>query len=172
MSDEIALARVLSDSGLGDLAEYLLSSVPGMPPILQTIHLLSVCAIMASAAFVSLRILGLAVPSQQVPEMVRRLQPWNWYGLTGALLSGIWFVFARPERYFGNPVFQIKFAVLFFAIVLTLMLYRLSARRGADASSGSVHRFPLRVLAASVLLLWVTALLAGRWIAYAEYLFW
>lgn len=172
MSGDLQLTGVIADSWLGSLAEFLLSSVPGMPPILQTIHLLSVCAIMASAVFVSLRILGLAVPSQQVPEMVQRLQPWNWFGVAGAFVSGIWFVLARPERYFGNPVFQIKFAVLFLAIGLTLVLYRVSATAAADASSGSVHRLPSRALAALVLLLWVTVLLAGRWIAYAEYLFW
>lgn len=172
MSVDFELTAVFAGSWLDRLAEFLLSSVPGMPPILQTIHLLSVCAIMASAVFVSLRILGLAVPTQQVPEMVQRLQPWNWYGVAGAFLSGIWFVFARPERYFGNPVFQIKFAVLFFAIGLTLALYRMSAAGAVDASSGSAHSLPLRALAALVLLLWVTVLLAGRWIAYAEYLFW
>jgi hypothetical protein len=52
------------------------------------------------------------------------------------------------------------------------LLYRVSTRAAADASSDSVHRLSLRALAALVLLLWVTVLLAGRWIAYAEYLFW
>ena len=172
MSDDFALAQMLADSWPGNLAEYLLTSVPGMPPILQTIHLLSVCAIMASAVFVSLRILGLAVPSQELPEMVRRLQAWNWTGVAGAFVSGIWFVIARPDRYFDNPVFQIKFIVLLIAIFLTLALYRAGNRVLAIDSSSSAHRLLCRVLAVLVLLLWVTVLLAGRWIAYAEYLFW
>lgn len=166
------LSDLLADSAFGRLAEFLLSSVPGMPPILQTLHLLSICAIMASAVFVSLRILGLAVPSQQVSEMVQRLQPWTWYGVAGAFVSGVWFVLARPERYFDNPVFQIKFTLLFFAILFSVMLYRSGPGEPAARQIPTKQHVSARLLAGGVLLLWIAVLLAGRWIAYAEYLFW
>lgn len=166
------LSDFLAGSVFGRLAEFLLSSVPGMPPILQTLHLLSICSIMASAAFVSLRILGLAVPSQQVSEMVQRLQPWTWYGVAGASVSGVWFVLARPERYFDNPVFQIKFTLLFFAVLFSVMLYRVGHGDPTERQISTALRLKFRLLAGVVLLLWVTVLLAGRWIAYAEYLFW
>jgi hypothetical protein len=172
MNLELSIPEVLAGSELSRIAEFLLSEVPGMPPILQTIHLLSICAIMASAVFVSLRILGLAVPSQQVPEMVQRLQTWNWYGVAGTFASGIWFVLARPDRYFGNPVFQIKFAVLLGAIALSLVLYRVVGHHKGAASLVPERHVMVRVLAALNLLLWIAVVLAGRWIAYAEYLFW
>ena len=43
---------------------YLLSNVPGLPPIVQTVHLLGIAVIMSSVVLLDLRVLGLALPSQ------------------------------------------------------------------------------------------------------------
>ena len=91
---------------------YLLSTVPGLPPIVQTVHLLGIAVVMSSVVLLDLRILGLALPSQDVQELTRRVMPWVWCTLPVMLLSGLPFVFARPQRYFTNPIFGLKFALL------------------------------------------------------------
>lgn len=167
-----ALAEWLSNTPIRDFSANLLSSIPGLPPVLQTIHLLSIVAIMASIVMIDLRVLGLAVPSQDVWEMVARLSPWTLWGIVGAASSGIWFILARPSRYFSNPVFQIKFGLLAAALILTYAFYRWSA---ADTSvwRGPGNRVILAKAYALVsLLLWLGVVMAGRWIAYSEYLFW
>jgi len=163
---------LISESGLQILATWMLSNVPGLPPVLQTIHLLSIAAIMASAVIIDLRMLQWAVPGQRIDEMFRRLQPWTWYGLLGVFSSGVWFVLARPGRYFSNPVFQIKFALLFLAVMVTLVLYRLAAREREYWSNGRQRIWLGKCLAGMSLVLWAGVVLAGRWIAYVEYLFW
>jgi len=165
-------ATLIAESGAQALAGWLLSTVPGLPPILQTIHLLSIAAIMGSAVFINLRLLQWAVPSQHPAEMIRRLQSWTWYGLLGVFSSGIWFLLARPSRYFSNPVFQIKFAVLILAVALTVVLYRLTLRDPAVWAGSRRHQLAGKGLALMSLLLWILVVLAGRWIAYVEYLFW
>ena len=146
-----------------DTVVYLLSNVPGLPPIVQTFHLLGIAVIMSSVVLLDLRILGLALPSQEVQELTRRVMPWVWWTLPVMLLSGSMFVFARPRRYFTNPIFGLKFALLVPAIALAAVLHFVSVRKPAALG--------MKVIAAVSLLLWVGVVLAGRWIAYVDYLF-
>jgi Family of unknown function (DUF6644) len=146
-----------------DLVVYLLSNVPGLPPIVQTVHLLGIAVIMSSVVLLDLRILGLALPSQDVQELTRRVMPWVWWTLPVMLLSGSMFVFARPRRYFTNPIFGLKFALLLPAIALAAVLHFVSIRKPDD--------WRTKLVAAISLLLWIGVVLAGRWIAYVDYLF-
>lgn len=164
-----SLTSWIANSTANDLALALLGTVPGSPPILQTIHLLSIVAIMASALMIDLRILGLAVPSQQIQEMALRLRYWAIGGVLGVFSSGVWFVLARPNRYFNNPVFQIKFALLVPALLCSYLIFRIAIRK---PDFWAAHYWRAKIIAATSLLLWVGVVLAGRWIAYAEYLFW
>jgi hypothetical protein len=164
-----SLTSWIANSAANDLALALLGNVPGSPPILQTIHLLSIVAIMASALMIDLRILGLAIPSQEIQEMAQRLRYWTLVGVIGVFSSGVWFVLARPNRYFNNPVFQIKFALLVPALLCSYGIFRIAIRK---PDFWATHPWRGKLLAAVSLLLWVGVVLAGRWIAYAEYLFW
>ena len=146
-----------------DIVVYLLSNVPGLPPIVQTVHLLGIAVVMSSVVLLDLRILGLALPSQDVSELTRRVMPWVWWTLPIMLLSGLPFVIARPQRYFSNPVFGLKFALLVPAIALAAVLHIVSVRKPDSLGT--------KLTAAVSLLLWVGVVLAGRWIAYADYLF-
>jgi uncharacterized membrane protein len=145
-----------------DTIVYLLGNVPGLPPIVQTVHLLGIAVIMSSVVLLDLRILGLALPSQQVQELARRVMPWVWWTLPIMLLSGLPFVIARPQRYFTNPVFGIKFALLLPAVALAAVLHVLTVRKPDYRGT--------KLLAAISLLLWIGVVLAGRWIAYVDYL--
>jgi hypothetical protein len=166
-----AIAAAIADSRLHASALWLLSDVPGAPPLVQTVHLLSVVAIMGSIVLIDLRVLGLALPSQDAPELARRLLPWTWCALPVLAASGLVFVFAQPHRYFANPVFGIKFALLGPAVLLTLLLQR--ALGGGDPSRPATasRRAVTKTLALLSLFLWVGVVMAGRWIAYADYLF-
>ena len=146
-----------------DTIVYLLSNVPGLPPIVQTVHLLGIAVIMSSVVLLDLRILGLALPSQDVQELTRRVMPWAWWTLPVMLLSGSMFVFARPQRYFTNPIFKLKFALLLPAIALAAVLHLVSVRKPDD--------WRTKLVAALSLLLWIGVVFAGRWIAYVDYLF-
>lgn len=166
------LADWLSNTPVREFSASLLSSIPGLPPILQTVHLLSIVAIMASIVIIDLRVLGLAVPSQDVGEMIARLSPWTLWGIVGAGSSGIWFILARPNRYFSNPVFQIKFGLLAAALILTFAFYRWSAADTNIQRSLGNRVVLAKSYALVSLLLWLGVVMAGRWIAYSEYLFW
>lgn len=150
---------------------YLLSQVPGFPPLIQTVHILSVSVVMGSVVLIDLRILGLALPSQEASALVRRLMPFTWWALPTLAVSGLVFVFAQPHRYAANPVFGLKFAMLTPAILLAAVLHRATVRDPQIWDRSGVHRGSAKLIAALSLLLWIGVVMAGRWIAYADYLF-
>ena len=100
-----ALIAFFYSSPLREYSVSMLRSVSGLPPILQTIHLLGVAIIMGSAVMLSLRILGMACRRQQLQEMAGRLFPWFLAALPVMLLSGLPFFLERPQRYLTNPIF-------------------------------------------------------------------
>jgi hypothetical protein len=157
------LARVIAASPVNEFIVWSLRNVPGLPPIVQTIHILSIAVVMASIVMIDLKVLGVALPNQQLPEMMRRLLPWTWWALLVLFLSGAVFVIGRPRRYFVNPVFGLKFALLAAAVTSTYLLQRVQTDATVRGSA--------KLLAAVSLLSWVGVMLAGRWIAYADYLF-
>jgi hypothetical protein len=163
------LTTMITGGPLQSGSLYLLSQVRGFPPIAQTVHILAIAAIMGSIVLIDLRMLGVALPSQSVPELTRRLLPWTWWALPALALSGLPFVFARPQRYEVNPIFRLKFVLMAAAVAVTLAFHIVSAR---DASywERTGGRAVGRLVGAASLLLWVGVILAGRWIAYADYL--
>lgn len=166
-----SLVQTFKDTGLTDGATYLLRNVPGLPPIVQTFHLLAICAVMGSIVLVNLRVLGVTLRSQRLSELTTRVMPWTWYALPVHLLSGLPFIFARPVRYFTNPVFGYKFVFMIPAIILALV-FHLAIRRDQtfwEASSG--RRTLAKGVALVSLVCWVGVIFAGRFIAYADYIF-
>lgn len=166
-----SVVQLINGSFLQNGALYLLRNVWGFPPFIQTIHILGVTCVMASIVMIDLRILGLAVPSQNLSEMTRRLMPWLWCALGSNLITGGVFLVSRPARYFNNPVFHWKFTFMVPAIALTLF-FHLMSRRQENYWSLSRQRILLsRFIALASLVLWILVVMAGRWIAYSEYIY-
>ena len=163
LSDLVAL---IASSSLRLTVIELLRGVPGLPPIVQTFHILAIGVIVATFGMLHLKMLGLAAHGQSYDEMWQRLQIWAWGALGVLFLSGAVFVVARPERYFSNPVFGIKVGLLTSALVLSVLVARFAVKH--DGSRPLL----LKIFSALGLLLWIGVILAGRWIAYADYLFW
>ena len=161
----------ISGSAAQEFSFYLLRNIPGFPPIIQTVHILSISVVMGTIVFINLRVLGLAVPSQEISEMIKRLMPWTWSALVCLALSGSIFVFARPGRYFNNPIFGWKFTFLIPAITLALIFHLLSRRETDYWNLSPRHRLGAKAIALVSLGLWLMVAMAGRWIAYSEYIY-
>ena len=165
------LANALVESEAREFAVYLLSNVPGLPPIAQAIHIMGIAVVMSSIVMVNLRFLGIAVPSQNVSEMIGRLMPWTWWALLTNAITGLLIDVARPHRYFFNPVFGWKFMCLVPAVTIALIIYRMSKREPGYWEQTAARLLSARVMAAVSLVLWVGVVLGGRWIAYTDYLY-
>jgi len=117
-------------------------------PALQTIHILAVAAVMASALMLSLRLAGMVWRDEPLPRVYARFRPVIWWSLPLLLATGAVMIIGEPARSLENPVFQLKMTLLVSAIVVTLLPFR------------------NRIVAVASLALWCAIVLAGRWIAY------
>ena len=165
-----SIGGLLSDSFLQAGALWALRNIPGFPPIIQTVHILGIAVIMGSAVLLNLRILGFAIPSQPIAEVTKRVIPWFWSALAVNFISGAFFVFGRPNRYFNNPVFAWKMAFLLPAIALILFYYLMSKRQENYWQLTKQRVWTSRTLALFSLVLLLMVAVCGRWIAYLEYI--
>ncbi len=166
-----SIGDYLSGSFLQEGALWALRTIPGFPPIIQTVHILGIAVLMGTVVMLNLRTLGLAVPSQALSEMTNRVMPWVFWALVSNLVSGAFFVFGRPNRYFNNPIFGWKIAFLIPALLLTFCFYWLHKQQPAYWELNRKRLWTARAIAALSLICWLAVAMAGRWIAYVEYIY-
>jgi hypothetical protein len=164
------LAQTLAESPTREWMVYLLGNVPGLPPIAQSFHIMGIATVVGSIVMVDLKFLGLALPNQNVSEMIRRLLPWTWYALAANFVTGLLFILARPNRYFYNPVATFKFSALLLAAALAFGVYWMNRKEHGYWEASDDRLFAARSISAASLLLWIGVMLGGRWIAYSEYI--
>ena len=165
------IGALLDGSFLQAGAIWTLTNVPGFPPIIQAVHILGISVVMGTVVLLDLRILGLAVPSQPIAEMTKRVMPWLWWALASNFVSGAFFLFGRPNRYFNNPIFGYKVSFLIPAILLTLFFYLMSRTEENYWERTTQRLWTARGIALLSLGLWIMVAMAGRWIAYVEYIY-
>lgn len=163
----VTLIQLLNESPLRELSDSFLRSIPGLPPIIQTVHLTGVAVLLGSIVMLSLRMIGVAAKNQSPVEMSARLFPWFFCALPVLVVSGLPFFLARPQRYLVNPVFGIKTILFVAGLLLSVWMWR-QCRQLPDTGI----TLNLKLTSALVVFTWVMTALAGRWIAYADYIFW
>jgi len=158
-----AVAAWLSDTALS----HLLQNVDWLVPGIQTLHILCVALVISSVAMLTLGAFGLYGREQPPSRRQSRFLPNLRWGLPVLLVTGVLMVIAEPDRALPNPVFQLKMLLLLVSVgVTSLGARRLAVIRGRDEAS-LTRDFWLRMLTLSALLLWITVLISGRWIAYS-----
>ena len=80
-------------------------------PAVQTVHILAIAAVMASALMIALR-------------LDARFRPVIWWALPVLAATGLVMIVGEPVRSLENPVFQLKMALLATAIVVALLPYK------------------------------------------------
>ena len=161
-----ALAQWLGSTALSAKLQTTSWAIPD----LQSVHIIALAFLMASAWLLDLRLLGFKAHGNSVAAAARRFLPWTWWPLGLLVLSGSLLVAAEPGELLGNEVFLLKMALLAVAIVVTLVLQHLALKIpiGAAAATLPTASPALKALAVLSLLLWVAIAFAGRLIAYVD----
>ena len=165
MSESLsAFAEWLSATPPSMLIQNVLWIIPGS----QSIHILAIAMVMASAVVISLRVLGLIMRDLPLATVMKRFAPWIWYSLIVLLVTGLVLVVGEPGRSITNWIFQLKMLLLLIAIA-SLLLLLLPMRRDEhywDQAGGGMHA-GAKLIAVFSLAVWSCIIFAGRWIAYA-----
>jgi len=137
-------------------------------PIVMTGHLAGMALFGGLILMTDLRLLGLALKSYSIAEVVNGLRPWKHMGLTLVAGCGIFLAWAKAEQYLNNPYFLIKLALLFCVIVHALVFRGNVYSHPEELDKSPV--IPTRAKAAAILsiVLWMGVVSAGRWIGYYE----
>jgi putative copper export protein len=123
-------------------------------------HVLSLMVFFGAILIVDLRMLGLGIRDQPIPQVAQDARPWLMGGLIGLLLSGLPQLGALAVRNYYNWFFWFKMSVLLFAIVFTFAVRnRLVLRETVRA-----HPVVLKTIALLSIALWTTVTVAGRMI--------
>jgi hypothetical protein len=128
--------------------------------VTEVAHVLGLVSFLAALLLVNLRLLGLGLKRQPVPEVARAAAPLLWSGLGLTRLTGTILFLSGPVRYYMNSAFQPKMVLLALALLVQLALYRRVAR--VDAPPAGVARS----IGAASLVLWFGVGLCGRAIGY------
>jgi hypothetical protein len=140
-----------------------IQSAKWVVPLVQTIHILAIAAVLSSILMINLRLLGVAGTDQPLARVSSRFRPVVWWMLPLLLASGAILIIGEPARALTNPFFQLKMFLLVCVIILTLLFQRMLNR---DPQYWDGRAALARTLAIVSLVLWCGIVFAGRWIAY------
>jgi len=145
-----------------------LQSAAWAVPLVQTIHILAIGAVIGSGLMIALRTLGWVAPDQTLASTNLRFLRVIWWSLPVLLLTGLLMISAEPARSLENPAFLLKMALLLISIAVNFG-YQSPLRKNPEFWEVSRTRRRLsQLLAFTSLLLWVGVIFSGRWIAYVE----
>jgi hypothetical protein len=153
----------LERSALGD---FMRTSSLWVYPVVNLLHIFGIAALFGGAAIIDLRLLGLwrraslsAISEATVPVSAA--------GFALAAVTGMALLATKSTEYIGNPYLLIKFSAIVIGVI-NVALLNLSpawkARRERELESHERRR--LAVFGGVSLAAWVTAVAAGRMIAY------
>jgi hypothetical protein len=139
-----------------------MATTPLIYPLVSAVHLFGISLVLGSILYVDLRLLKVLGPhfDPALTTMVRI----SLLGFTVACTTGILMASVRLADYISNPAFLAKLLILL-AAGLNAVLLRLIS--GFGDLQEVVGQKAGRISAIASLCLWIMALLAGRWIAFA-----
>ena len=136
-------------------------------PLLESIHVLAVVFLFSSILVVDLRIMKLSARAYPTQLVYKELIPWSWAAFTISCTSGLGLFISRPAAYAENPAFQIKMCLLILAGINLAFFNLKSSNQKVREGDLTQHAFLReRYQACLSILIWVSAIFAGRWIGH------
>jgi hypothetical protein len=126
-------------------------------------HILGIGLLVGAILPLDLRLLGFfrSVPLGVLAPFLSRAAA---VGAVLAIVTGLWLFSMKPGEYVANNAFLCKAGLL--ALALANVTLQHGNRHFALALTGGAVRPTVRAVAAGSILLWLSVLVAGRWIAF------
>jgi hypothetical protein len=164
----------MAASAIGSFCQWLEQTPPSLfiqthgwvVPAVQTVHILAISAVMASALMINLRLIGAVAKREPLQSTAKRFIPVIWWALPVLLVTGIVLTIGEPARELLNPVFRVKMLMVIASVAL-LAVFEKRLKRDPDRYDPALAgRGPALWIAVPSMVLWAGIVFAGRWIAY------
>ena len=130
---------------------------------IESVHLLGLAAIGGAVLVVDLRLLGLGLRRQSIPEVARSAYPWFVGSLIVMLVTGVALFLSEAVKCYYSTPFWIKISSLTLA-----MMFSFTVRRKITlADESRVQPIWYKVVALVSLSLWFGVGAGGRWIGFS-----
>jgi len=146
----------------GTFLARFIATAPFVYPIVSALHLFGVALVFGSIVPVDLRLMR--VVGSQFDQALPSLVHLALFGFAVAALSGLLLASVRIGDYANNPAFLTKLLILTAAGMNALLLRFLSGTRSISDMVGEPAGWSAATASLSI---WITAVLAGRWIAFS-----
>ncbi len=140
----------------------VISNHESLFPALETIHLFGLVLLLGTTVILCLRLLGVMMAKQPVPELARELAKYTASGLALMLTSGALMFVATAVRNYSNTSFWVKMVFLASALTFHFAYFRKVIRM----EDSSTARWRGKVAAWGALILWFGVALSGRSIGF------
>lgn len=132
--------------------------------LVNAAHIAAIGVLAGAIVALDLRLLGIgrAVPLASAGPYLSRIAA---AGLGLAVLTGAWLFATQPDTYLDNTAFLAKLALVAAGVVNALCLHTRPVWQRV-LRSDAVAPVSVRLQAVGSLLLWFSAIVAGRWIGF------
>ena len=161
-----AILDALHDTALATAVRGDMPGAEWLFPIVETGHVLALALVFGSIAMLDLRLLGVASRQTSVQALSREVLPWTWTAFALAATFGSLMFIAKPQVYFHNFEFRMKFLAMFLAGVNMLVFQFGAFRHVASWDRRQPPPLAARIAGALSLLLWILVIFYGRWVGF------
>jgi hypothetical protein len=134
--------------------------------VLLIIHVLSLAVFGGVVVMGNLRVLGLAMRSVPVSEVIGQFRPWKWTGFVVIFITGMLLTISDPVEYRDNIMYWISTALLIAVGVNAFIFSRGVYQSVATWDTAAIAPESARRWAQVSLFLWIALVFAGRGIAF------
>jgi Family of unknown function (DUF6644) len=135
-------------------------------PVIETVHIFGVIALVGSTSFLDLRLMGLAFKQDPVSKLADRYLVWAWGGFAVQVITGFLLFTAKAVDMYNSDPFRVKLALIVLAGINVLIFHATTYRSVKSWDNDPVAPLGARIAGLASLVLWFGIVGAGRWIAY------
>jgi hypothetical protein len=135
-------------------------------PLIESVHVLSICLVVGSILVVDLRLLGLASVNRPVSRIANGILPLTWGAFAIAVASGSLLFISNATKYLENGYFVAKILLICAAGLNMAVFHAISARDLPKWENEKTLPLSAQLAGGLSILLWVSVVTCGRWIGF------
>ena len=136
-------------------------------PIVESVHVLTLCLFLGLTVMIDLRLLGASLSATPVSQVIRRLGLWMLAGFAVMVVSGGLLFYAAPVKTYFNIFFRLKMTFLLMAGLNVAVFHFITSRTMPQWDLDMRPPIRARVAGGVSLVLWAAVAVCGRMIAYS-----